>query len=328
MSISISIAITLVIIIIAVVFLKWCFKGKPRQLSPLLVQKLSTSHQLMGRLRHLLGSQTVNDTFWGELETALIESDVGIDVTARLLKEVQGKSQPNEIKQILAEQMTNIFPTQEEKTTISPHVILVLGVNGVGKTTTIAKLARRYSNDGKRVLLVAADTFRAAAVDQLKEWGKRLGLDVVAQGSGADAAAVAFDGVSKAVSKGYDVVIIDTAGRLHTKSNLMDELKKVIRVIGKALPGAPHERLLVIDATVGSNGLVQAREFNEVVNLTGIIAAKLDGTAKGGVLFAIAQELNIPIRFVGLGEKMDDLIPFDSRAFVASILGPNPPPFL
>jgi fused signal recognition particle receptor len=203
----------------------------------------------------------------------------------------------------------------------SPHVVLVLGVNGVGKTTTIAKLAHRAKEAGRSVLLVAGDTFRAAAIDQLIVWAKRLGCDVVAQAPGADAASVAFDGVERAKARGYDVVIVDTAGRLHTKRHLMEELKKVTRVVDRALPGAPHEKLLVIDATVGANGLAQAREFHQAVGLTGVVVTKLDGTAKGGVVLAVAGELKLPITHVGVGEKMEDLKPFDAREFVNSILG-------
>jgi len=199
-------------------------------------------------------------------------------------------------------------------------VVLVLGVNGVGKTTTIAKLTRAYQGEGRRVLLVAGDTFRAAAMEQLKEWGGRLGCEVIAQGPGADAAAVAFDGVAKAKAAGFDVVMIDTAGRLHTKNNLMEELAKIGRVISKACEGAPHEKLLVVDATFGANGLVQARQFHDAVGLTGVIVTKLDGTAKGGVMLSVAQELGLPITHIGVGEGMRDLKPFDAREFVDSIL--------
>jgi fused signal recognition particle receptor len=217
--------------------------------------------------------------------------------------------------------MMEMLGAKAQAVEASPRVILVLGVNGVGKTTTIAKLARSFRESGKSVLLVACDTFRAAATEQLKEWGSRVGCEVVAQGEGADAAAVAFDGVSKAGAKGYDVVILDTAGRIHTKSNLMEELRKIDRVIGRALPGAPHDKLLVIDSTVGANGLSQAREFHKALGLTGVIVTKLDGTAKGGVLLAISGELGIPITHIGVGEKMDDLKPFDPAEYVKTILG-------
>lgn len=272
------------------------------------------------KISNLLRRDAPDAQFWSELETTLIESDVGVDTTTKLIGAVKSSKTMQDIKLSLCEKILGVFPKNTVSIKSKPHVILVLGVNGVGKTTTIAKLAKLYKDQGKKVLLVAADTFRAAAVEQLKEWGVSLGLEVVAQGSGADAAAVAFDGVEKAKAKGFDIVIIDTAGRLHTKQNLMEELKKVARVIGKAFDGAPHERVLVIDATVGGNGLNQAREFNEAMNLTGIVVAKLDGTAKGGVILAVASELGVPITHIGVGEKMDDLKPFDATQFVGSIL--------
>ncbi len=274
-----------------------------------------------GRLRNILGRGSVNDELFSELEVALIEADAGIDVTEKLLRSAKGSGTPDEVRKTIAEGMRTMLEVHREDIVASPRVVLVLGVNGVGKTTTIAKLARRYQNEGKRVLLVACDTFRAAAVEQLKEWGDRLGSEVVAQGEGADAAAVAFDGVSKAKAKGYDVVIVDTAGRLHTKSNLMEELRKIDRVIGRALPGAPHEKLLVIDSTVGANGLAQAAEFNKAMGLTGVIVTKLDGTAKGGVVLAISGELGIPVTHIGVGERMDDLKSFDPAEYVKTILG-------
>jgi fused signal recognition particle receptor len=212
---------------------------------------------------------------------------------------------------------------------VKPFVIVLLGVNGSGKTTTAAKLAERYRREGRRVVLGAADTFRAAAVEQLQIWGGRIGADVIAQpghaGTGAtgaaDPAAVAFDTVQAAIARGADVVCLDTAGRLHTKANLMEELKKVVRVVGKALPGAPHERLLVLDATVGQNGLAQATRFHEAVGVTGVVVTKLDGTAKGGILAAIAQDLRVPIRYIGVGETVDDLIEFNAEQFVEALLG-------
>lgn len=276
---------------------------------------------LKKRLFTIFNRQGPDDAFWLELEDSLIEADVGVEMTAKFISAAKSKRTMEEVKNVLAENMVAAFSPHFVKREIVPHVILVMGVNGVGKTTTIAKLAREYQNGGKSVLLVAADTFRAAAVEQLKKWGERLGIEVVAKGEGADAAAVAFDGVQKAMARKFDVVIIDTAGRLHTKQNLMEELKKVSRVIGKALSGAPHEKLLVIDATVGSNGLSQAREFHLALALTGIIVTKLDGTAKGGVVLAIAHELSVPITHVGLGEQMDDLKPFEPASFVAGIIG-------
>ncbi|MFH0800361.1 MAG: signal recognition particle-docking protein FtsY [Pseudomonadota bacterium] len=273
-----------------------------------------------GRLSALFRRSAPDEGFWEELEKTLVEADVGVDAAAGFMESVRGGRTVEDVKRLLASLLSGLFVARGEGADASPRVILVLGVNGVGKTTTIAKLARLYQGEGKRVLLVAADTFRAAAVEQLKEWGSRLGLEVVAQREGADAAAVAFDGVQKARARGHDIVIIDTAGRLHTKQNLMEELKKISRVIDKAMPGAPHERWLVLDATVGANGLAQARRFHDAVGLTGAIVAKLDGTAKGGIVFAVASELRLPITHIGVGERMEDLEPFDPRAFVDSIL--------
>ncbi|HPQ81494.1 MAG TPA: signaling recognition particle receptor family protein, partial [bacterium] len=248
----------------------------------------STRARIIGGFRGLIGRPCTDAAFWSGLEEALIEADVGVEVTSRLLAEVKSVNDPSAVRDLLSKRMMALFPNPAEAGGERPRVILVLGVNGAGKTTTAAKIAGRYKAEGKRALLVAADTFRAAAVDQLKEWGLRLGIEVVSQGAGADSAAVAFDGVAKAAARDYDAVIIDTAGRLHTKLNLMDELGKVNRVIGKALPGAPHEKLIVIDATVGANGLAQARQFNEAVGITGSVVAKLDGTARGGVVLAVA----------------------------------------
>lgn len=274
-----------------------------------------------GRLKRILGHEGVGDELFSELEVALIEADAGIDVTEKLLRSARKGRSADEVRRTIAEGMMEMLGARAQALWASPQVILVLGVNGVGKTTTIAKLARSYRKVGKKVLLVACDTFRAAAAEQLKEWGSRVDCEVVSQGEGADAAAVAFDGVNKARAKGYDVVILDTAGRLHTKSNLMEELRKIDRVIGRAQPGSPHEKLLVIDSTVGANGLAQAREFHKALGLTGVIVTKLDGTAKGGVLLAISGELGIPITHIGVGERMEDLKPFDPAEYVKAILG-------
>jgi fused signal recognition particle receptor len=275
-----------------------------------------------GRLAAVLGRGELDDAFWSSLETTLIEADAGLDVTERLLAAAKDERTPDGVRRTLAEAMVKMLSAGVARPEEGvPRVLLVLGVNGVGKTTTIAKLARGLTRAGKRVLLIAGDTFRAAATEQLSEWGRRLGCEVVSQAPGADAAAVAFDGCARAKARGDDAVIIDTAGRLHTKQNLMEELKKIARVIGRAVPGAPHEKLLVIDATVGSNGLAQAREFHAAVGLTGIVVTKLDGTAKGGVVLAVANELGIPITHIGVGEGMDDLRPFDAQAFVDAILG-------
>jgi fused signal recognition particle receptor len=226
------------------------------------------------------------------------------------------------LKSALAEAMLEMLTTPPPAEAAErPRVVLLVGVNGVGKTTTIAKLAHLDREAGREPLLVAADTFRAAAAEQLAAWGQRLGVDVVRQQHGADPAAVVFDGLTAALTRGVEAVYIDTAGRLHTKVNLMEELKKIHRTIGKKLPGAPHEIYLVLDATTGQNALSQARLFQEAVGVTGIILTKLDGTAKGGVALAVAHETGIPLRYLGVGEGLDDLKPFDSEAFVAAILG-------
>ncbi|MBT3182609.1 MAG: signal recognition particle-docking protein FtsY [Deltaproteobacteria bacterium] len=319
-----SVAVPSILIIVVAVFVLFRRKGKSSQSpKPLTVGLASTRERLVGRLTALFGREELGDDFWNELEATLIEADVGIDVTSQLLEGIRQEKNSEEVREKLSKSMLDVLCKAEDTqcaATETPHVILVVGVNGVGKTTTIAKLARQYVKDGKRVLLVAGDTFRAAAVDQIKIWGERLGCEVVAQADGADSAAVAFDGVEKARAKGYDVVIIDTAGRLHTKHNLMEELGKVSRVIDKAMTGAPHERLLILDATIGSNGLSQAKQFNEIVNLNSAIVTKLDGTAKGGIVFAVAGELGIPITHIGIGEGMDDLRPFNPQEFVSTIL--------
>ncbi len=274
-----------------------------------------------GKLASLFKRGNVDTAFFAELEETLVQADVGIELTAELLESVRGEPTCEAVREKLAQRMREILAKPAPVRAKTSHVILVLGVNGVGKTTTIAKLARAEKAAGRKVLLVAGDTFRAAAVEQLTTWSERLGCEIVAQGAGADSAAVAFDGVAKAVAKQFDTVIIDTAGRLHTKHNLMEELKKVVRVIGKASDGAPHERLIVIDATVGSNGLVQAKQFHETAGLTGAIVTKLDGSARGGIVLSIARELDIPITHIGVGEGMDDLKPFDADVFVKAILG-------
>lgn len=275
---------------------------------------------LSSKLGAIFGRGRIDPLFWSDLEQTLIEADCGVETTEMLIRESRNGKSPDEVKSIIRDKMISLFPKSLAQDEIKPRIILVLGVNGVGKTTTIAKLANIEMKMGRRVLLVAADTFRAAAIEQLKEWARRLKCEIVAQQIGADSASVAFDGVEKGSSRGFDTVLIDTAGRLHTKQNLMDELKKVARVIGKSLPGAPHERVIVIDATVGSNGLAQAREFNSAMGLTGVVVTKLDGTAKGGVVIAIANELKVPITHIGIGERMEDLKAFVASEFVASII--------
>ena len=267
--------------------------------------------------------KTVNQEYFEELEQILIESDVGINLTLTIIDEVLERSktdkitEPSKINEILVDRMFLGYASKGDVTNEisftpgTPTVLLVVGVNGVGKTTTIAKLANRYIKQGKKVLLVAADTFRAGAVEQIKVWGERLGVQVVAGSPEADPASVAYDGVHKAVTENYDFVIVDTAGRLQTKQNLMAELAKIKRVIAKEVPEGPQETFLIVDATTGQNGVIQAKAFSEVTKLTGVVITKMDGTSKGGIILAIRDELGVPVRFIGLGEKMDDLMEFD-----------------
>lgn len=271
------------------------------------------------RLRSFFGVSELTPEFWDELEELLLTSDVGLPTTQKIIGSVRDSRSIGEVKERLRQVMLKALRSHVPTLDAKPHVIMVVGVNGTGKTTTIAKLAGRLKKEGRSVLLVAADTFRAAAIEQLKVWGERLGLPVMAQKQDSDPAAVAYDGVKSAVAKGYDVVILDTAGRLHTNKNLMEELSKVKRVSGKAMPGAPHDILLVLDATVGQNGLSQARTFNEALNLSGVILAKMDGTAKGGVILAVAEELALPISFIGVGESVEDLEVFDPERFISEI---------
>ncbi|HCO70278.1 signal recognition particle-docking protein FtsY [Mesotoga sp.] len=273
------------------------------------------------RVKKLLSFETLDATALEEIEELLILSDMGSETVEEVIEALRERTEKGrEPVEVLKEVLIEILDIQFEVPQAKPYVISVVGVNGTGKTSTIGKLSKLYSMNGKKVVLAACDTFRAAAVEQLRIWSERANVDFINQGQGADSAAVAFDAISHAVSKGKDIVIIDTAGRLHTRSNLMEELKKVHRVIGKASPGAPSEVLLVLDATTGQNGLVQAKKFKEAVDVTGIVLTKLDGTAKGGIIFAIVKELGIPVRYIGVGEKEDDLKPFDSREFVNALL--------
>lgn len=260
-----------------------------------------------------------------KLEEALISSDVGVKTATEIVDNLRTKMvgwDPNKFKDLLKDSIYDILKEVERPLEIdrNPYVIMVLGVNGVGKTTTIGKLAARYNAEGRSVLLAAGDTFRAAAIEQLEGWGKRVGCPVIRQAQGGDPGAVAFDAIKAAQSRRSDMLILDTAGRLHTKVNLMEELKKVHRIVAREMPGAPHENLLVLDASTGQNALSQARLFNEAVGVTGIAITKLDGTAKGGIIVAIARELKIPIRFIGVGEKIEDLKDFDAKDFVEALI--------
>jgi len=288
-----------------------------------------------GRVLGLLHASRLDDSVWEELEEILISADVGVETSLRIIEDLKTQVKEERIqdpeqaferlKQTLARGLDSNgsadvwLDTDDEA---RPFVILMVGVNGVGKTTSIAKLAHHFQQAGKRVILGAADTFRAAAEEQLEILGERVGVDVISHRPGADPGAVAYDAYQAAKARGADVLIIDTAGRLHTKSNLMEELKKVRRVINRLDPAAPHQVLLTLDATTGYNGLAQAKSFKEAVGCTGIFLAKLDGTARGGIVLAIKQELQVPILFIGTGESLDDLAPFDAREFVDSLLAP------
>lgn len=305
-------------------FLKNKFKKKD-QLVDKYEEGMSKSRKnFSSRLKNLSSRyKTVNQDYFDELEQILIESDVGINLTLTIIEEVLEQSKkenivdPEKINEILVDRMFLGYASKGDiQNELSfyddvPTVLLVVGVNGVGKTTTIAKLAYRYKNLGKKVMLVAADTFRAGAVEQLSVWANRLNIDIVAGAKEQDPASVAYDGVKKAKENKCDLVIVDTAGRLQTKVNLMNELAKIKRVIGKEIPSAPQDTFLVIDATTGQNGVMQAKAFAEVTNLTGVVITKMDGTSKGGIILAIRDELGVPVRFIGLGEKMEDLTEFD-----------------
>ncbi|SFR01144.1 signal recognition particle-docking protein FtsY [Desulfoscipio geothermicus] len=274
------------------------------------------------------GRKAIDEDLYEELEEALIQADVGIDAAVEMVENLRSEvkkrhiSDAEELRALLKEQIQAILGEETPSLNVDadkPAVIMVVGVNGVGKTTTIGKLAHYFKENGKSVLLSAADTFRAAAIDQLEIWGNRVGVPVIKHSEGSDPAAVAYDSLQAARARKADVVIVDTAGRLHTKSNLMEELKKVHRVLGREMPGAPHEVLLVLDATTGQNAINQARLFNEAVGVTGVALTKLDGTAKGGVIIAVKQGLEIPIKMIGIGEGMDDLRPFDAKEFVEAL---------
>lgn len=287
-----------------------------------------TSKAAFGQIATLFGATEITQETWDDLEALLIQADLGIETTGEILESMkrvvrdQGLTRSDELRAALqTELQLRLDKASPPRWQEQPSVILVVGVNGSGKTTTIAKLAQRFQSEGKTLLFGAADTFRAAAVDQLQVWGDRLRVDVVSGAPESDPGAVAFNAVQSGVARHVDLVMIDTAGRLHTRFNLMEELKKVNRVVGKAMPGAPHAVWLVLDATTGQNALQQAKAFKEAVNVTGVILSKLDSSARGGMAFAIQRELHLPILYVGLGEQPDDLIPFDTDAFVRGILG-------
>ncbi len=307
-------------------------RDKPRSMFRRLQERLGkTRDSLVHRLDSLfLGKKEIDDQLLDDLEEILITADLGVATTMELLdaarRSVRRKelSDPQALRRVLQERILAFLQESDRPAELvmpeqGPFVIMVVGVNGVGKTTSIGKIAAKFVRSGQSVLLVAGDTFRAAAIDQLKIWGDRTGVEVVAGAQGADPSSVVFDGVARAVAEEYDVVLIDTAGRLHTSVNLMEELKKIKRVIGKRLAGAPHEVMLVLDATTGQNGISQAKLFHEAVGVTGLTLTKLDGTAKGGIVVNVCRELGIPVRFIGIGEHVDDLRDFSPEEFVDAL---------
>lgn len=287
-----------------------------------------TRKSAFGKIANLLGISEITDELWHNLESLLIQADLGIETTAKIIDELQEEAQKSgwtkseELKTALRSGLRKrlIDPRQITLNRNGVSVILVVGVNGTGKTTSVAKLAKQYKDKGMEVVLAATDTFRAAGIEQLQNWGGVLEIRVVAGQPEGDPGAVAYDAIQSAISRKEDILLVDTAGRLHTRFNLMEELKKIHRVVGKALPGAPHEVLLVMDATTGQNAFHQAQAFKDAVQVTGIILAKLDSSARGGMAFAIQEQLELPIYYAGLGEGVDDLRPFDPEAFVNGIL--------
>ena len=287
-----------------------------------------TREALSNTLGNVFSATEIDDDFYDELEESLILADLGMDTAIRAVSQLRQRIRSNglktaeEAREALKDILVDMLSVGDTALNLStnPSVILVVGVNGVGKTTTIGKIAKQLTDQGKKVLLVAADTFRAAAADQLEIWAERSGAAIVRQNEGADPASVVYDGIQSARAKDVDVIIIDTAGRLHNKANLMNELNKISRIVGRELPNAAKETLLVLDGTTGQNGLIQAKQFKEIAGVTAIALTKLDGTAKGGIVISVADTLQIPVKFVGVGEQADDLMPFEARAFVEALI--------
>ena len=292
-----------------------------------------TRENLIGKIHKMMvGKTKIDDEVLDSLEEILLAGDVGVATTMTIIERIRQRvkkdryEHPDELDNLLRDEVQRLFKNgvvEKDPFDLSvfhkPHVIMIVGVNGVGKTTTIGKLAFNFKTAGNNVVIAAADTFRAAANEQLEIWAHRAGVEIIQQGHGADPAAVAYDALSSAIARNSDVMIIDTAGRLHTKVNLMEELKKIKRVLQKLLPEAPHEVWLVLDASTGQNAIQQAKQFTAAVGITGLVLTKLDGTAKGGVVLAISNEMNIPVKFIGVGEKIDDLQPFDKKEFVEAL---------
>ena len=289
---------------------------------------LTRTKENIGHSIDQLFAGELNDDFYDELEETLILGDMGVDTTLKAVETLRRRVKEEKIKDMdsaracLRRVLTEMLQVGEPELhlTTTPSVALFIGVNGVGKTTTIGKLSAKMKGEGKRVLMAAADTFRAAAAEQLEIWSQRSGVEIVRQHEGADPAAVVFDALTAAKARGTDVILIDTAGRLHNKQNLMNELNKISRVVDQLLPGCDRETLLVLDATTGQNGLIQAKQFKEAAGITGIVLTKLDGSAKGGIVIAIAQELQVPVKYIGVGEGIDDLMPFEAEAFVEALI--------
>lgn len=303
-----------------------------RRFNPFRESLQKTREAVFSQMTHLFTQTVIDDDLWDELEMLLVRADLGTRITRQVIQHLQtrvareGLTAARALEMALRQELIGLLGGEQAVPLNQGHpltVVMVVGVNGVGKTTSIAKLTRFLQNQKQRVIIAAADTFRAAAVEQLTIWGDRLGVPVISHANNADPAAVVFDTMQAAQARGMTTVIVDTAGRLHTKTNLMEELKKVQRVAARVQPDAPHEVLLVLDATSGQNALVQARSFRETVGITGVVLTKLDGTAKGGVAFAIYEELGVPIKFVGTGEKVENFAPFDAASFVDALFQPQ-----